>query len=256
MPAYVLEAESHIARYTFGTQGLSSNAKIGPVYATYRALGTVFTCPTACVMVSETDSSCYANDHLVGMNQRRARTEVLDVAVYIGQLKPRKDGKRVGVRHLVSGDLKERGAVSWAYIDGLVAGHTARPDTYGWGYTHAWRDLPVARVNGAPNCTINASCETEADIRQALAAGWSPATIVAPDAPAGISATTDAYAVLTCPQQTGNATCDTCRLCAYPVTNRKRQFRGLPMVIGFRVHGRITTVSKAVGGMWLEAPTA
>jgi hypothetical protein len=242
------------ARYTMGTLDVSRNVKIGPVMATYRAIGTVFTCTSDCLMVGTDDASCYAGAHHVGIWQRRARTMVLDVAVYIQQAKPRKDGKPLGFRHLVSGDLKENGQISHAYIDGMVAGHIANPNTYGWGYTHAWRELDVTYVNGTPNCTINASCETDSDIRQSLAAGWSPVTIVAPTAAAGISHTTDAYAVLTCPQQTGKATCDTCQLCAVPVTSARRQWRGLPIVIGFRVHGNVTTVSKAINAAWL-APT-
>jgi hypothetical protein len=243
---------SIVARFTFGTLNVSTNVKIGPVYATYRAVGTDYTCPPDCVMAAATTALCYADAHHVGAHQRRARAMVLDVADYIISRPARKDGKTLGIRHLVSGDLKERGKPSWAYIDGMARGHAARPDMYGWGYTHAWRELPIARVNAGETYTINASCETDGDIRQALDAGWSPVTIVKPDAPAGIDPerVTDAYAILTCPQQTGRATCDTCRLCAYPVASPKRQWRGLPVVIGFRVHGSINKVSAAINAEW------
>lgn len=243
---------STVARATFGTKEVSDNRKIGPVFATYRAIGYNWTCPSACPMVKADASSCYANDHKVGMHQRRARGEQVDVAAYVGAIKPRADGKRRGVRHLVSGDLFWKGELDIDYVTAMNAGHNANAATYGWGYTHGWRGMTAATVNQSDNLTINASCESDASIKEAHALGWAAVTIVDEHAPAGVT-DAGAYAVLTCPQQTGRATCDTCQLCAVGPDNRRRTWRGKPLVIGFRVHGNVTNVKRVVDTMWLKS---
>lgn len=238
---------------TFGTKGPSGNRKIGPVYATYRALGTDWTCPSDCLMVKDDDSVCYAGQHHVGRHQLRARQNIADLDAWIRALPSRRDGKARGVRHLVSGDLFLRNQPDYTYIDAMNSGHIARPNTYGWAYTHGWRRLEARRVNVAPNLTVNASCETEADITAAHAAGWAAVTIVAPDSPAGYIRY-PGYTVLTCPAQTGHAVCDTCRLCAYGPMHPKRIDRatGNPVVIGFRVHGAVNRVAAAINASWRQ----
>jgi hypothetical protein len=92
-------------------------------------------------------------------------------------------------------------------------------------YSHAWRDL---EPDVAPGVTVNASCESAADIETAAAAGW-PTTVVDPGGDDTLIGQTIAgRKVVQCPQQTRGLTCEDCRLCARP--NRRS-------TVAFVVHG-------------------
>jgi hypothetical protein len=172
--------------------------------------------------------ACYALGGLVALQQRRAQAQSFDVEAWLMGLPV-----SAAVRHLVSGDLFMNNQPDHAYIDGMIAGHRARPDLRGWAYTHGWRRLLPMAVN-APGVCVNASTETPADAARALELGWPVVQVVASDAPA----LTDCgdYMLRVCPQQTHGVQCDVCMLCAKP----GRRMRGKPLVIAFRAHGQRT----------------
>jgi hypothetical protein len=211
----------------FGTKGLSRNGKTGAVAATYRAVGTDnANCPHECPLLAS--RACYALGGAVNWQQRDAQRRSFDVEAWLTALPV-----SAAVRHLVSGDLFMNDQPDHAYIDGMIAGHAARPDLRGWAYTHGWRRLLPMAVN-APGVCVNASTESVDDAQRALAAGWPVVQVVASDHAALTECETHVTRV--CPYQTHGVTCDVCMLCAKPA----RRMRGKPLVIAFRAHGQRT----------------
>jgi hypothetical protein len=232
----------------FGTKKESRAKKLGRVWATYRPVGAgrpvanrdevaavigladaaaAGSCPPTCKLLIE--RSCYAMYGRVNLHQLRARLRTFDLAAWLVGLPT--FGK---VRHNVSGDIFARSRPDMRYIAAMLAGHALRQDLRGWTYTHGWRSLSwlPARLAGLPGLAVNASCDTPADVRDALAAGW-PAVTVVPETAIG-DTDCGAYIVRVCPQQVRpGVTCASCMLCAMP----ERARAGRPIVIGFRVHG-------------------
>lgn len=134
------------------------------------------------------------------------------------------------VRHMVSGDLFQGDQPDLEAVEELRQAHRSRPDVRGWGYTHGWRRLDPYRLN-LDNLTYNASCETPAEVRQALSAGWPAVLVVPADHPKRRSY--EGFEVAVCPNQTVGITCDRCGLCA----KRERSLGGRPLVVAFRAHG-------------------
>jgi hypothetical protein len=118
------------------------------------------------------------------------------------------------LRDRVVGDVvAPDGGIDYGYIED-VAWAARDAGLIPFGYTHAWSRMDrdgVARI-AAAGYTMNASCETEADVRRAVDLGM-PATIVSDDLEEG--AMIAGKRVVTCPAQTrDNVTCATCGLCA------------------------------------------
>lgn len=230
----------------------SNNGKLGRVAATYRPVGApgvlagaaagaphadaaagadLGSCPHECPLLPW--GACYALGGHTAITARRARTATFNLFRWLLSL-PR----GAFVRHLVSGDLFLRDAPDESYIAAMHRGHRARPDLRGWAYTHGWRRLIAAAVN-RPGVTVNASCETLADARAALAAGWPVVRVVDADTPQLVDNGDHWQRV--CPFITHGVTCDRCMLCARPA----RAFRGLPLVVAFRPEGTATTRTAA-----------
>jgi hypothetical protein len=196
----------------------SGNSKTGKAAVTYR---TQDTCPTTCPLM---DAGCYAKGRIFGIPARYGTVD---------------DGEYTAVRALavalpngglfranVSGDvLDDTGELDTGYAAALSHVATERPDADVFSYSHAWRKL---QPDLAPGVTINASCETEADIEEAAAAGW-PTVVTDPgDETSIIGQTVAGRKVVQCPAQTRGLTCEQCRLCARP--QRKS-------TVAFVVHG-------------------
>lgn len=82
------------------------------------------------------------------------------------------------------------------------------------GYTHHWREAPVAK---AWRKRLMASTESLADVDAATDAGWRATVVVATDAPR-VTTTPAGRRVVVCPAQIAEelgkkVTCDDCRLC-------------------------------------------
>lgn len=208
----------------------SQNAKLsgkkrGAMWSTYRPVtktlaadGTPLdgTCPKDCPLLTK----CYANFSFTNIIQKKALERADNL---IERIKALPIGATI--RHLVSGDFGQNDKLD-DYLDEAIAGHKARPDILGFSYTHHWRNFKAKRFNKVKNLVINASCETDADVRKALKAGWPAVQVVPIDTPDKVEK--DGFRLVVCPAQTKNISCADCMLCARP--NRAA-------VIGFRAHG-------------------
>jgi hypothetical protein len=116
------------------------------------------------------------------------------------------------IRLNVSGDFMadNDGTPDAEYIAACNDVAAARPDVTIIAYTHAWRTLTPATFA----FTVNASCDNETDIADAIAAGW-PTVVVEP----GDRFTGRMFAgrrTVTCPNATTGVQCVDCKLCARP----------------------------------------
>lgn len=197
----------------------TANMKTGPVaLSTYR---TQTSCPNDCALFN---NGCYAENRgpsgapgPFGFANRRG-LEDLDVL----RKAIRKLRRGDVVRLNISGDyLLSDGTPDHEYI---AVTNTIPPYATVLSYTHAWRRLrPDMFVEHA---RPNASCDTEADAVEALAAGWS-VVIVDPDGSMPGTKVAGRQAVA-CPYETNGRQCIDCRLCA----RTKR-----PSVVVFQAHG-------------------
>lgn len=196
----------------------SGNAKTGRATVTYR---TQDTCPTSCPLMG---AGCYARGRIFGIPAR---------------LGAESDGKYAAIRALVdtmpqggifranvSGDvLGDDGELDQPYVDALSSVAAARQDTAVFTYSHAWRQLSP---DVAPGVAVNASCDSPADIEEAVAAGWPTVVTDSGGDDSIIGQTIAGRKVVQCPAQTKGLTCEQCRLCARP--ERKS-------TVAFVVHG-------------------
>jgi len=194
--------------------------------ATYRPVGT--TCPPRCPYLQAGNKGCYAMMGRVKLISREAEARNDSVRDYVAKARP-----GAVIRHLVSGDLFLNGRPDNDYINAMLDGHRDRPDVTGWAYTHGWTDLDPGRLNALPNLTVNASCDTVDEAREAFKAGWPVALTVGPDHPKGLTDFGDFLGLL-CPAQATHerVTCASCKLCG----KADRKLMGKPYAILFRWH--------------------
>lgn len=187
----------------------SGNSKIGPMAATYR---TQKSCPTTCPLLG---NGCYATGRIFGIPTRLGREDVEAVRQLADKPLP------YGIRFNVSGDfLDADGQPDLEYIAACNEVATAHPEALKIAYTHAWRQL-------SPDLfafPVNASCETVADVAEAVANGWQAVMVNGPegDEIAGKK-------VLTCLAETRGISCADCGLCGADVRTRP--------VVSFTAHG-------------------
>lgn len=184
----------------------SSNSKTGNAAVTYR---TQDSCPTSCPLMG---SGCYARGRIFGIPARLG-TEAVDGYAAVTDL-VEKLPQGALFRANVSGDvLDDAGEPDRPYIAALSHVATERPDVDVFSYSHAWRTLTP---DIAPGVTINASCDSQADIEAAAAAGWPTVVTDTGEADSLIGQTVAGRKVVQCPAQTRGLTCAECRLCARP----------------------------------------
>lgn len=174
----------------------SGNAKTGPLATTTREQ---VSCPTTCPLMG---NGCYATGRIFAIARKYGSPNTDAVLSLINSLKPGQ-----GVRLNVAGDfLTDDGTPDLEYIDACNQLATARPDCKIIAYTHAWRILDPALFAFG----VNASCDTDADIAEARAAGWGTVTVGAEDGTM-IAGTR----VVRCPAEYRDDTsCATCMLCS------------------------------------------
>lgn len=191
----------------------SGNAKTGVMPVTYR---TAETCPTTCPFLPRNlggAGGCYGTGRIFGIAGKYATS--MSTADAISKLARAPKGARY-MRDRVVGDVvTPTGEFDAPYVAAIA--HVA--ETAGlkvFGYTHAWPmftadDVQMIKVSGY---VMNASCETENDVRVAVSLGMP--TVIAGDS------WTDGDIVggrriVTCPAQTrDDVTCASCGLCAKP----------------------------------------
>lgn len=203
----------------------SQNKKLGEgVRATYREVGP--TCPATCEHLQS--KSCYALYAFVNIHASKSKYSKDDAEVIYEYVTTLPQNKKI--RHHVSGDFMKPGdEVDNEYINSVVSAHKERPDVEGWSYTHAWKRLDAEHMNSAESLTVNASCDSVADVFEALENGWPATTVVDEDYGGGVVELGGKEArIVICPNQTHDLSCSECMLC----------FRGeRSSVVGFRVHG-------------------
>ncbi len=189
----------------------SGNSKIGSIAATYR---TQASCPTSCPLMG---NGCYASGRIFGIPQRLGRE---DLQAVLGLIDTLPQGR--GLRLNVSGDfLTDDGTPDHDYIAACNAVAEARPDVKMIAYTHAWRSLSADMFS----FSVNASCESDDEIAEALATGWQAVTVNGP-----VGESVSGRKVVRCPAETrDNVSCETCMACAADTRTRP--------VISFTAHG-------------------
>lgn len=221
----------------------SGNAKTGDIPVTYRPMRT---CEPTCPLLPKKDSGgCYGTGRIFGLAQKLSGERT--VGDIRAKLAGRNPNATIG-RDRVVGDVIKVGpdgetTFDVEYVETVAEAFTAEGLTP-FGYTHAWRRMTaddIARTK-ASGYALNASCESLADVAQALAMGLD-ATIANDDVPEGTMV--DGRRVVTCPAQTRDDTsCATCGLCAK--TDRKA-------IVRFKIHGTAkkraaASVARANGG--------
>jgi hypothetical protein len=191
-------------------------------FATYREVGA--SCPDC-----DAFKFCYAKVGRTAIHQRGAISDN-DGAVFANALQRVPAGSVVRIH--VSGDVwrdgdgQGAGSLDVAYLQAIVDACAARPDVIVFGYTHAWKSIPRDMLSAAPNLTINASCDTLADVATARAAGWDTVTV----GPADI-AWKRRDDMVVCPYERDGMRCSECGLC---VTGNRRY------TVVFPVHSQLS----------------
>jgi len=188
-------------------------------FATYRTVG--HSCPTTCTLLNR---GCYAQSGRVAL-QQRDRHSTTDGDTFLRELGRIPHGAYIRL-HVAGDIMTDKGpdgsdTVDHAYLTAIIAGARRRPDLTIYGYTHAWRQLGTA-PDTPDNLTLNASCDTPADVEQARALGWQTTTVVPADTPWRRNGDT-----VICPEQTAGIPCADCQLC----------MRDRPLTVAFRAHG-------------------
>lgn len=218
----------------------SSNLKTGNIIQSYSARES---CPVRCPFKG---SGCYGESYHTARQWARADDlsdpRAVDCAESMARILASSALMRPGgvilFRHNVAGDMAVAGtstldaqevrelskAVELA--NGLLK--TADYHVLAYTYTHCEIDAAAAEIIRAACITINASCETVAECKNAIALGV-PAVMACADPDAARAALkTEGLKAVQCPAQTRDTNCDKCRLCARK--NRKS-------VILFALHG-------------------
>lgn len=185
----------------------SHNAKLGVMSATSRTHGT---CPTDCPFYG---NGCYAENtpgrpSVFQMAERNGSDISEDLENFVARIARE---SLPMLRWEVSGDvLRSDGSPDYDYIEATNRIADLRPDVRMIRYSHAWRKVPAS----AFAYVVNASCETDEDVRDATALGWQTVITVAdvesvPDEIGG-------QRVVICPNQTsdGEIKCADCTLCS------------------------------------------
>jgi len=184
----------------------SENKKLGKrrMAATYREAGP--TCPRDCPMLG---NGCYAQRGHVRFAGADGGVEIdfEDLELFIRRCA--KD-RRI-IRHHVSGDfMGPDGTVDFMYIRELAGLH-ATTRALGYGYTHAWREIPHEWFEDAATLTINASCTNTEEVREAKTLGYQTVVTVPPGTTSGMH---DGVHITICPADgCKDMVCADCRLC-------------------------------------------
>lgn len=191
----------------------SGNAKTGVMPVTYR---TSDTCPTDCPLLPRSlggAGGCYGTGRIFGIAGKYATIMSESQAVAKLGRAPR-DARYM--RDRVVGDLvAPDGTFDRDYVQAIarVAGKVGLTV---FGYSHAWRLMSADDVaeTSASGYVLNASCETESDVREAVMLGLP--TVLAGDSWT-VGEMVAGRRVVQCPAQVrSDVTCASCGLCAKP----------------------------------------
>lgn len=218
----------------------SSNPKTGNVIQSYSSKES---CPVRCPFKG---SGCYGESYHTARQWARADDlsdpRAVDCAESMARILVSSALTRPGgvilFRHNVAGDMAVAGtsALDYSEIAGLGAAVTmangllrnVERSILAYTYTHCEIDAAAAEIIRAACITINASCETAAECKNAAEHGVPSAMACADIDAAKAALKAEGLNGVQCPAQTRGTNCDKCRLCARK--NRKA-------VVLFALHG-------------------
>jgi uncharacterized protein YlaI len=201
----------------------TSNRKVGDCSVTMAAQ---ISCPPTCPFLK---NGCYAEHGLQGIHTRRQNAKqisALDEARQEAKAINAMSGKRPLRLHVV-GDCATN--VAAKTVSKAAEGYTAKHSKPVWTYTHAWRNVDRPSWRGV---SVLASCESTKQAHEAMQRDYAACMTVAAHPADGKAFTQDGLKVIPCPEQTRNATCDTCRLCWDDGALKARN-----AIISFAAHG-------------------
>lgn len=204
----------------------SSNLKTGDIIQSYSARES---CPARCPFKG---SGCYGESYHTARQWARAENAedprfikgAAEMARVLASAALRRHEGSVLFRHNVAGDMAVPGtstldaqgvrelskAVELA--NGLLK--TADYHVLAYTYTHCEIDAAAARAIRGACVTINASCETVAECKNAAEHGVPSAMACADIDAAKAALKAEGLNGVQCPAQTRDTNCDKCRLCA------------------------------------------
>jgi hypothetical protein len=209
----------------------SANAKTGrmPVTTTEQS-----SCPTTCPHIN---GNCYAKSgfhlrqHWNKVSSQERGGSWSELCEYVSTLKPRQIW-----RHNQAGDLgytkdaNNRELIRLDLLKSLVDANKTS-EARGYTYTHHrleyLHNLEAVKYANRNGFTVNASCETLAQVDEVRAEGV-PAVVVVDNSKDVPTHTPDGHKVVVCPAQTRDTNCVDCGLCA----QAKRT-----CVVAFLAHG-------------------
>jgi hypothetical protein len=209
----------------------SRNRKTGPIPVTSRPMST---CPTSCPFLPGGEfGGCYGSGRIA--HHADTWSVVHDVESLTDGLGMSPRSARY-LRDRVVGDIVNvDGTIDMDHIR-VVSQAASNVGLIPFGYTHAWRSLTDAQIVEVKSLgyVLSASCETEADVAEAVSRGLD-AAIASDLVEEGL--TIGGKRVVTCPQMTPEGiTCADCGLCAKP---------GRRAVIRFLIHGAGSAKARA-----------
>ena len=210
----------------------SSNRKTGPI-ATIRSSSN--TCPKTCPF--NNGGGCYAASGPEAIHWRKLdKSDKPEHQGWIGladQFTAAKLKPHTLLRVSTAGDLPHlpaTGEILGNVVDlmrAIFEHHQCIPFTY-THHRQTEHNLAVVDRQNQAGFTVNLSCDSEEKAAFRHRRGFPSVVVVPADDKRDQWRDADGVKFLTCPAQTGEATCDSCRLCA-------RAGRGF--VIAFRAHG-------------------
>ena len=210
----------------------SSNRKTGPI-ATIRSSSN--SCPSTCPF--NNGGGCYAAGGPEAIHWRKLdKSEKPEHQGWIGlsdQFRAAKLKPGTLLRLNTAGDLPHlpaTGEILGNVVDlmrGIFEHHKVVPFTY-THHRQTEHNLAVIDRQNQSGFTVNLSCDTEERASMMQQRGFPAVVVVPADDDRKHWTDQDGTRFLTCPAQTGETTCDRCRLCAK--SDRS-------VVVAFRAHG-------------------
>lgn len=213
---------------TFHLSTKSDNKKTGSIAVSTSSKAT---CSPTCPFLPANGGGCYAqsgplNLHWLKVTSGERGTTFKE---FTTKLKGLPDGS--AFRHNQAGDLPHnKGKISETFIRKMVASvRHLRAYTYTHHSLTLGSNISLIRYANRNGFRVNVSCETEAQVDQAIAADLPAVVVVKSDETRTQWRTEAGNIVLVCPaQRSDSKTCADCMLCHH---------RGKRVAIGFLAHG-------------------
>lgn len=220
---------------TSATAVVSHNRKLGDAAATYASQET---CPDSCPLRR---NGCYAEYGLVGFETRQLNAGAVGMSpkqiagVEAAKIDALPTSDRPLRLHVVGDCATDEAA---RIVSGAADRYSKRTGRPAWTYTHSWRDVDRASWG---NVSVLASCETPAEVHQAMSRGYA-AAIVVPEHPGRKAYVLDTITVLPCPaEKNPKVNCASCGWCALGTA----KLIELNKVVGFEAHSGGVKKAKA-----------